>query len=301
MVFARELPHSFSDALRVSKEILSANHDLIIHNTIDTEAEQLVTGAFRAAGGEALSRAGLFSRLSDAFPENAGEKLLIFSGQRAQGIPLQHVLGYQAFLDHEYEVDASTLIPRPETEILVSEAMSALKSPGVGIEIGLGSGIISIELLSRFPGLRMQASEFSVSAQALARKNAKKILGDDSRIKILTPKDESDVLSVFAGIRADFMISNPPYLDASCSSETASEVLKHEPRAALFPVNGDSLHFCREIALHGRALLVPGGHVFLEIAHERAEATEALFRSDWKCRLVNDLTGRPRVLIAESR
>src|SRR6185437_10460396 len=140
-VFSRELPHSFSEALRVCKEILSANHDLVIRGSLDSEAEQLVIGAHRSAGGEFLSRSDLYSRLQDAYSAAAGERLLILAGQRAEATPLQHVLGYQVFLDHEYEVDSSTLIPRPETEVLVTEAIGELKFPRLGLEIGLGSGI----------------------------------------------------------------------------------------------------------------------------------------------------------------
>jgi release factor glutamine methyltransferase len=301
MVFSRELPHSFSDALRVCKEILSANHQLVIKNTLETEAEQLVVGAFRIASGEMLSRNEMLLRLQDAFPEAAGEKLLILAGTRLQGVPLQYVLGYQAFLEHEYDVNASTLIPRPETEVLVTEAIRNLKSPTLGIEVGLGSGIISIEHLHHFKTLRMKVSELSVAAQDLARKNAVRILGDDSRIQIYTPADAQDVLGRFQGIRVDFIISNPPYLDSRAGSEVEEEVLRHEPRAALFPEspNGeDALHFYRQIALEGRDLLNPGGQVFLEIAHERADETAALFKSGWSCRLENDLSGRPRVLIA---
>jgi len=299
MVFSRELPHSFSEALRVCKEIISANHQLIRRNTVDTEAELLVVGAYRAAGGGNITRAEFYSRLQDSFPEAAGERLLVLAGMRAQGFPLQHALGFQIFLDHEYEVNASTLIPRPETEVLVTEVIQALKLPVLGIEIGLGTGVISIELLHRFTGLKMRASELSVPAQALARKNAVRILGDDSRIEVLTPKDASDVLGPFSGTRADFIVSNPPYLDAESAEEVDEEVLQHEPRAALFPEGGDPLHFYRQIASGAADLLSPGGQVFLEVAHERAEATKALFQAPWRCRLINDLAGRPRVLIAE--
>jgi release factor glutamine methyltransferase len=301
MVFSRELPHSFSEALRVCKEILSANHQLVVKNLLDTEAEQLVVGAFRIATGEMLSRTDMLLRMQDAFPESAGTKLLILAGTRLQGLPLQYVLGYQAFLEHEYDVNASTLIPRPETEVLVTEAIRNLRSPSLGIEVGLGSGVISIELLHHFKTLRMKASELSSAAQDLARKNAVRILGDDSRLQMYTPSDAQDVLGRFQGMRVDFIISNPPYLDSRRSGEIDEEVLQHEPRAALFPQgpNGeDSLHFYRQIAIEGRDLLNPGGQVFLEIAHERADETAALFQSGWSCRIENDLSGRPRVLVA---
>ena len=249
MVFSRELPHSFADALRVCREILSADQELVRKNLIDTEAEQLVIGAHRLATGEFLSRAQFLTRIQDRLPETSAERLLILAGMRAEGVPLQHILGWQAFLEHEYKVNSSTLIPRPETEVLVMETIQSLSFPKRGFEIGIGTGVISIELLSRFHELQMVASEISEDARQLAEANARNILGSMDRLAILKPADGSDVLGVFTGT-ADFIVSNPPYLDAASSDETETEVLAHEPKSALFPEGGDPLHFYKQIAAH---------------------------------------------------
>lgn len=296
MVFARDLPQSFDEALRVCKEILSGNHDLVRKGVIDTEAEQIVIAAHRRATGERLSRAELFSRLRDRLPDTSAERVIVFAGARQHGKLLQHILGFQVFLDHEYEVNPSTLIPRPETEALVDQSLKRLKQPKLGIEIGIGSGVISIELLHAFPGLRMIATEVSQTAVELARRNAAAVLGSANRLDLRIVKDARAVLEPLAEVRADFLISNPPYL---IPSETESEVLKNEPNSALFPEGGDPLHFYRAIASGADRLLKPEGKVFLEIAAERAGETETLFSRRWKTEVLPDLTGKPRILIAE--
>jgi len=312
MTFSRDLPHSFQEALRVSRQILSANHEIVKKNLIDVEAEIIVIGAHRAATGELLKRSELQMRVADRIPETSAEKVLLFSHQRAEGKLLQHLLGYCYFLNHEYRVSKAVLVPRPETEVLVSEAMKVLRplKPSLGFEIGLGSGIISIELLAEFSDLKMVSSEISEGAREIASFNASHILKlDVARLEIVMSKSPLEVLEPILkrqGIgKADFLISNPPYLDPARTEEFDAEVLQHEPHDALFPkpdAKGkvDLLHFYRKIAADGERVLKKGGHVFLEIASERAQATRELFSEDhWSVTMIHDLTGKDRVLIAQ--
>src|SRR5688572_19221491 len=148
MAFSQERPHSFAEALKAAKRILSANHDLVKRGTVETEAEQIVLHAFRMESGKHLTRMELYSRVNDRFPELAGEQVLILSSARATGKLLQHLTGRQVFLDHEYEVSSDVLIPRPETELLVAtilESFASTRGPLRGIEVGVGSGAISVE------------------------------------------------------------------------------------------------------------------------------------------------------------
>jgi release factor glutamine methyltransferase len=152
----------------------------------------------------------------------------------------------------------------------------------------------------------MLASEISEKASQLAVRNAISILGSADRLKVVRPDFASDVLKVFSGKKADFLISNPPYLDPSSPAETDAEVLKHEPASALFPqtpsgMAPDPLYFYREIASGALQLLNPGGSIFLEIASERADKILQLFEPLWNIQLISDLTGRPRVLIGVAK
>jgi release factor glutamine methyltransferase len=321
MVFSRDLPHSFQEALRVSRQILSANHDIVRKNLIDVESEIIVIGAHRAATGELLKRSELLMRVGDRIPETSAEKVLLLSLQRAEGKLLQHLLGYGHFLNHEYRVSPAVLVPRSETEILVTEALKILRplKPELGVEVGLGSGVISVEILSELPGLHMMASEISEGAREIASHNASHILKlDVARLEIVRSDDPSQVLEPFltkGSPKADFIISNPPYLDPARTEEFDQEVLRHEPHEALFPqvsVDGklggkpgdklDLLYFYRRIARDAPKVLRQDGYVFVEIAAERAKETREIFTEDrWMVASIRDLTGKERVLVAQLR
>ncbi len=291
--------------------ILSTSPALVERGSIESEAEQLVIGAYRKASGRGrtFGRNDLYVRVTDAFPREASELLVVMANRRAHGEPLQYLVGYQYFLNHEYDVNPSVLIPRPETEILVYEVTQTLKrqfeQPKVGIEIGVGSGCISIELLKLFPTLRMIGTEISEEASAVARANARKILGEgtDALFDLRVIEDPKEVLEPLeqapwlrAG-RADFIVSNPPYL--ASKEEVDTDVLNHEPRAALFAPDGDPLYFYRKIVEGAEAFLRPSGFVFFECPHERIDRIGALFGADWKVDGFKDLNDRPRVIRAE--
>lgn len=320
MAWYREKPDSFVEALRAARELLSASQELVAKGSIETEAEQLVLAAYRAVSGKLLSRVELFSRAQDRFPAEAGEKLMAMAGARAEGKLLQHLTGVQFFLEHEYEVGPDVLVPRPETELMVSLVIEELKreelkreelkraglkgqadAPVLGLEIGVGSGAISIELLAEFPKLTMLASELTAEAESRARSNAQRILGEPDRLKIYRAQTGLQVWEPLAAVlgarRADFVISNPPYLIDADPIET--EVRTYEPATALFAPAGDPLHFYREIALNAGRHLVAGGKAFVELAPERAADVLRLFQeAGWQARLLPDLNQRDRLLFA---
>lgn len=308
---AHPLPGTFEEAIKMTAIILGTSPTLAERGTIETESEQLVIGAYRKASGRGrtFGRNDLYVRVMDAFPREAGELLVVMANRRAQGEPLQYLLGYQYFLNHEYAVDPSVLIPRPETEILVYEVTQTLKrqfeQPKLGIEIGVGSGCVSIELLKLFPTLAMIGTEVSAPAATVARRNAEKILGEkfDARFDLRLadgPRDVFEPLETAAwlkGGRADFIVSNPPYL--ASAEEVDADVANHEPKAALFAPEGDPLYFYRKILEGAEAFLKPSGYVFFECPHERIDRIGALFGADWKVDGYRDLNDRPRVLRAE--
>jgi release factor glutamine methyltransferase len=300
--------------MRMATSILQSSSFIAARGGIESEVEQLVIGAYRKATGRGrtFGRDDLYVRVMEPYPREAGEKLVVLANRRADGEPLQYLLGWQTFLNHEYEVDPSVLIPRPETEILDYEVPQAIKrridQPTLGLEIGLGSGCISIELLKLFGTLRMVATEISESAIALATRNAAKILGagHEERLEILRAADRSAVFEPLShagtriwrrGERADFIVSNPPYL--AHRSEIDEDVLKHEPHEALFAPEGDALYFYRRIVEEAEAYLKPKGSVFFECPHERISEIAGLFAKDWKVTVYQDLASRPRVVQAD--
>jgi release factor glutamine methyltransferase len=256
-------PATYADALLSAKAALEASRELIAKGSIEAEAEQIVLHLVREqeGGDELLSRASLVERLSLPFPPKAGDRLWVLCGARAEGKPLQHLLGYQYFYSHEYRVSPDVLIPRPETEILVEAALARLRGerPRLGLEIGVGSGAISVELLADQPQLTMLASELKPEAATMARFNADRILKQGSGRLRLLEAAAGEALEPFAaalgGDLADFLVSNPPYLTPADGME--DEVRDHEPHAALFAPAGDPLFFYRRVAEGAAPLLRP--------------------------------------------
>ncbi|HLD77862.1 MAG TPA: hypothetical protein VJB16_02425, partial [archaeon] len=217
---------TIGEALRRTREILSASPAIAARGTADAEAERIVAHVL-ARGGSEPRRLELFSGSTRKIAEESAERSFTLARARAGGRPLQHLTGTQVFLDHEYQVGPEVLVPRPETELLVMCAIEFLSSRGEisaqGLEIGLGSGAISIELLARFPALRMIASELEAGARAIAALNARRILGEGTggagRLQILeagSPQAVCAPLSAaLGGSRAAFLVSNPPYLSPS--------------------------------------------------------------------------------------
>jgi release factor glutamine methyltransferase len=277
------------EALRRAQQQLGALH----------EAERALEHALTA------TRAQVYLRADEPLSPKAKFELDRVLEGRARGIPLQHLTGTQQFLDHVYRVGPQALIPRPETEFLVRTAVEFLRgsSPKLGWELGLGSGVISIELLAEFGDLRMKATERNPAAAELALENAGSILkGGAWRLEVRQVGESLEAWEPLAtdGGRPDFLISNPPYLDPSDPID--GEVLAHEPHSALFVEGAGPLHFYERTAAAGAAFLAPGGRVWLELAPERAAQVKELFvRAGWAdVEILTDLAGRERVLAARA-
>lgn len=293
------------------KTILVASPRLVQEGLVETEAEQLIQAAIQRQEGHRLSRLALYSAPDVSFSEGARELVLKWSRQRAGGEPLQYLTGQGFFLDHEYEVCRGVLIPRPETELLAEYAIQWMQKrhaePGLGVEVGVGTGVLSIECLAVFPRLNMIASDINPLAIDCAARNAERILGaaEQQRLKLLRAVSAEDPLRVLKEFldsrKADFLISNPPYL--APEDPIDPEVLEHEPGEALFASGSDPLLFYRSIAREAGVLLQPGAPIFLELPPERATAIRQLFEgAGWtRVGIQQDLAGRDRYLSAERR
>jgi len=273
----------------------------------EIEAEILLEEAMRRDQSWEGRRSDFLGLGSHPQPRvTAGSRVIALDWARARlaGTPLQHLTGWQVFLDHRYRVSPEVLIPRPETEglvLLVQEWIGKTFShtPIHGLEFGLGSGVISIELLSGYPMLKMDASEVSQKAVQVARSNAELILGVNRAQEALQIVENLSDLGL--DHQADFLVSNPPYLDPEqTGSEVTREVFEHEPHLALFGPVGDPSFFYRKLAYDGRKWLKRGGCGFFEIPHERASEVEKMFMENgWtQVQLHSDLTGRRRYLQA---
>ena len=197
-----------------------------------------------------------------------------------QGEPLQHVLGYADFCGNHFGVNASVLIPRPETEWLVDEGERLINgvsnatppAPKRILDIGTGSGCIAISLKLRLGEAYVEAWDISEEALRTAESNAKALKAEVAFCKRDALRAEESVAPW------DLIVSNPPYI---CDSERAAmddNVLLHEPHTALFVPDDDPLRFYRAIARYALSSLGNGGSLLFECNTRYAEATGEMMR-----------------------
>lgn len=217
-----------------------------------------------------------------------------FWEKRLMGTPVQHLIGEWDFYGRPFRVDGRALVPRPETEILVEQALR--ESPGARrvLDAGTGSGIIAITYLLERPEASAVALDISVDALALARQNAERH-GVLPRLHLVA----SDWLSALGGggVRFDLVLSNPPYLALGESPHLPPTVRDHDPRRALF-AGDDGMVAIRHLLATLPPFLEPGGVLVFEMGFGQSEAvrSEVLARPVWRLiRIEPDLEGIPRI------
>jgi len=175
--------------------------------------------------------------------------------------PLQHVLGTAPFRHVTVRVGPDALVPRPETELLAEWALellpSAVATPLV-IDVGTGTGCIACAIAWERPRAKVIALETSPRAVALARDNIA-ALGLSGSVTV----EVSDLFAALAAVRADLIVSNPPYLPTDLIATLSPEVSRHDPRVAM-DGGRDGLAVIRRIVAQAPAWLVPGGALVLE-------------------------------------
>lgn len=194
--------------------------------------------------------------------------------RRLQGEPVAYIIGAKEFWSLLFEVNREVLIPRPETEILVEEAMRVGRNmqPGLRIlEIGVGSGAISVALATELPEARLVATDISESALAVAHRNAR-THGVADRIELLCGDLYGPVVGTF-----DLIVSNPPYITTGEFGQLPRGVREYEPRQALLADEGGTACH-REIIAGSAKHLRNGGWLLLEIGVGQQESVAGLLK-----------------------
>lgn len=198
--------------------------------------------------------------------------------RRAAGEPLQYIRGRCDFYGREFLVDDRVLIPRPETELLVEQAVARAPRGARVVDIGTGSGCIAVTLALERPDLRVLAVDISVAALAVARRNRDRL---GARVAFAA----SDLLDALRDI--DLIVSNPPYIPAADIAMLQTEVKDHEPRAALTPgPRGTEVIDC---------LLSINIPAIIEIGYGQYDALRGRVDD-----AIDDLAGIPRVVISSA-
>jgi release factor glutamine methyltransferase len=241
-------------------------------------------------------RATLVASPRDEVPAEAEARFRAVVARRAARVPLQHLLGTQAFWKHEFLVTPDALIPRPETEVLVEVSLGLVKGVErpVIVDVGTGSGCIALSIAAEREDAEVHATDISGPALQVARRNARR-LGLEGRVAF----HEGQVLEPLTGLegRVHLVVSNPPYVDPADRQELAPEVRDHEPAEALFPP-GDALSIYRRLVPGSAALLRAGGALAVEISPFIPDGVVRLFTEAGfpEPSVRPDLAGRPRVV-----
>lgn len=239
-----------------------------------------------------LKRMQLYLQFERPLAESELETIRGYLRRRGHREPLQYILGETDFLGLALKTDRRALIPRPETEYLVSlltEKMGA--SPRRVLDLGTGTGAIALALATHWPEAQVLATDVSTDALELAQENVGQV-GLGGRVQLL----QSDwYRQVPADAPFDLIVSNPPYLSDRETDETLVEVKNFEPRIALTP-GGQGLESIRRIIAGAPAHLNEGGLLAMETGIAQHEAIAGLLVTAGFLRheFLPDLTGRPR-------
>jgi release factor glutamine methyltransferase len=219
--------------------------------------------------------------------------LSLFARRRA-GEPVAYLTGEREFYGLMFQVSSAVLIPRPETELLVEQALLRLdNTAGQSVlDLGTGSGAIAVSLASLHKNILLTACDESHAALSIAKQNAQALLaGDTSRIQMI----ESDWYGALGSAKFDLIVSNPPYI-AVADAHLSQGDLRFEPPRALASGN-DGLDAIRIIVRDAPRHLNIGGWLLFEHGYDQADACSALLKqagfSPIFCE--KDLAGIPRV------
>ncbi|MEA3310481.1 MAG: peptide chain release factor N(5)-glutamine methyltransferase, partial [Chloroflexota bacterium] len=213
--------------------------------------------------------------------------------RRAAGEPLPYITGRIEFYGFDFAVTPAVLIPRPETELLVDEALAWLDVHRCrrAVEVGTGSGCIATTLAVRVPELRVTATDISASALQVARRNAVRH-GVAGRLNFV----QGDLLAPLAG-PLELLLSNPPYV-AEHEWDALPTSVRKEPRTALL-AGPEGLDVIRRLLLQAAQRLLPGGLLLVEIGERHEGAVRALAEETFPSAQVEikpDLAGKARLL-----
>ncbi|MDY0404549.1 peptide chain release factor N(5)-glutamine methyltransferase [Virgibacillus sp. 179-BFC.A HS] len=247
-----------------------------------------------------VSRSEFFARMQEEVPRDVVNEFQAAIRRHVQtGIPVQHLMGYEIFYGRKFKVNKDVLIPRPETEELVYHAITAVqknRKPGEAItivDVGTGSGIIAITLALELEDVFVYATDLSDAALAVAKENAGQLGADVTFL-------QGNFLEPFIrkALRADLVISNPPYIAFSEKESMSRTVTDFDPGLALF-ADHEGLAAYEEIIAQLPDAIANHAHVMFEIGYQQGEAVRALIQKTFPqgiTHVLKDINGKDRIV-----
>jgi release factor glutamine methyltransferase len=236
-------------------------------------------------------RVWVYAHADEPMPAAAAKQFNLLIKRRQKGEPIAYLIGHRDFWNMQLEVTSDTLIPRPETELLVELALKRLPldRPTRVLDLGTGSGAIAFAIANERPSATVIASDSSAAALQVAQRNAQRL--GQARCEFL----QSLWYSELADQRFDVIVSNPPYI-ADGDPHLVKGDLRFEPRAALAS-GRDGLDAIRTIVGQAADHLLPAGWLLIEHGFDQGEAARGLFVAArlTDVRTIRDLEDRERV------
>lgn len=251
------------------------------------EAEQLLIHVL------GVERAWLFSHATDEVDADAVERFEVLLARRAEGHPLAYLTGRRGFWTLDLQVNTATLIPRPETELLVEQALARLPADDMVrvADMGTGSGAVALSIASERPLATVMATDVLGPTLAVAVKNAQAHGLENVWFR------RGHWYTALGADRFDMIVSNPPYIAAGDPHLVQGD-LRFEPPPALAS-GPDGLDAIREIVAGAHEHLVPGGWLLMEHGWDQGDAIRALLEQAGfvEAQTVQDLEQRDRVTL----
>jgi release factor glutamine methyltransferase len=241
-----------------------------------------------------VDRAYLYAHAQRSLTADESSRFEEAIAERVRGVPSQYITGHQEFWGMDFVVTPDVLIPRPETEHLLENALPfarAIIRPRI-VDVGTGSGCIAIVVAKVLPEAEVHATDISPTALEIARANSAR-----HQLERRIQFHETDLLRGLEAEKFDFVLSNPPYVGESEEDQVQLEVRKFEPRNAVF-AGPTGLEVIERLIPQAEQVLRPEGWLMMEISGSIASHVEKMLARWQEVRLAEDLQGIPRIAIA---
>lgn len=260
--------------------------EALAHATAAIDRRDALVLAAHALG---VDRAWLVAHDRDVMTHEQAQRLQRLVSERARGVPVAYLTGTREFYGRPFSVNATVLIPRPETEVLIEAAIARLPREGRLLDLGTGSGAIAITVACERPDAEVTATDLSSQALALAQSNAHAL---GARVRFLA----GDWFDCLSGEVFDVIVSNPPYVAAD-DAHLGQGDLRFEPLGALTDGSNDGLGSLRQLITGAPRHLRAGGWLLVEHGHDQAGACSHLLAAAGYTHQVaiDDLAGITRI------
>lgn len=234
----------------------------------------------------------------DKVKEEIFEEYIEKINLRKNYMPIAYIIGKKEFMGFEFKVTKDTLIPRPDTEIIVLKAIDIIKENGYFnlLDLATGSGAIGISIGKILPEIEVTLADISKKALKVSKENSEKLKADNVKNYI-----HSDLFNSIKE-KFDIIVSNPPYIDEKDMKRLMPDVKLYEPETALFG-GKDGLDFYRDIIRESKYYLKENGSLLLEIGCNQAREVEYIMKKNKfkDIKTIKDLSQKDRVVLGKYR